>query len=450
MVLFVACGLQMSASAQENSPYSRYGLGDLTPNHNIFTRGMGGISAGVADNTKHVNFSPNLGVNFTNPASLAGLSTTVFDVGVDINYRTLKSTIPAQKFTSANTYVSYLQLAFPLTTPKMAKKDRFWGMSLGIKPLTKINYKIEQGVRRQDIDSTYTLYEGSGGVNQAFVGTGFKIKNFSLGINAGYMFGSKNNSTIVTVIPDSAASVFYSSNSATKTTLGGFFISGGMQYELPLAYDVKDSRIVSKLLRIGVYGNLQQNLKGNSDKVRETVFFDGNGGVLRIDSVYEENGIKGNIKYPTTVGLGLVYQDANWMYGFDIDYSNWSSYRFYGQTDAVQNSITVRAGAQYYPYKLGSQSLKYTKHIKYRAGLYYGSDYINTGTTRPEYGLTLGAGLPLTSLRRKSYPWQYAVLNTAFEVGSRGNKQTNLRESLMRFSIGISMNAAWFQKPKYN
>ena len=40
-VLFVACGLQMRAIAQENSPYSRYGLGDLAPNHNIFTRVWG-------------------------------------------------------------------------------------------------------------------------------------------------------------------------------------------------------------------------------------------------------------------------------------------------------------------------------------------------------------------------------------------------------------------------
>ena len=62
MVLFVACGLQMSAKAQENSPYSRYGLGDLTPNHNVFTRGMGGISAGIAERNV---------INFTNPASLS-------------------------------------------------------------------------------------------------------------------------------------------------------------------------------------------------------------------------------------------------------------------------------------------------------------------------------------------------------------------------------------------
>ena len=46
-VFLVACGLQLTAVAQENSPYSRYGLGDLAPNHNVFSRGMGGISAGL-------------------------------------------------------------------------------------------------------------------------------------------------------------------------------------------------------------------------------------------------------------------------------------------------------------------------------------------------------------------------------------------------------------------
>ena len=58
--------------------------------------------------------------------------------------------------------------------------------------------------------------------------------------------------------------------------------------------------------------------------------------------------------------------------------------------------------------------------------------------------------MPLTSLRRISYTGEYVVLNTALEFGSRGNKQTNLREGITRFSIGISMNARWFQKPKYN
>ncbi len=457
MVLFVACGLQMSASAQENSPYSRYGIGDLTPNHNVFTRGMGGVSAAVADfitldpaNTNKLNTyllqpSNSNGINFTNPASLSSISNTIFDVGVDVDYRILKSTNPAKKFTSANTYVSYLQLAFPLATPKMKKKDIGWGMSLGLKPVSRISYKILENKRNLNInDSTSTLYEGSGGVNQAFVGTGLKIKNFSIGINAGYMFGSKDISEITSIVNDTV--FYYPSNYADKTTFGGFFINGGIQYDLPLAKVGKD---ITKNLRLGVYGNLQQSLNASNDLIRETIIFDANGNQYQLDSVYENN-VKGKIKYPAMIAAGAVYQDANWMIGADFEYGNWANYRFYGQADQVQNNWTVRVGSQYFPANQNKPGRKYFNYVKYRAGFYYGPDYIKTNVNRPEYGFSIGTGMPLTSVKRASYSGGYVVLNTALEFGSRGNKQTNLRESLVRFSIGVSMNARWFLKPKYN
>lgn len=452
IVLIVACGLQMSAFAQENSPYSRYGLGDLTPNHNVFTRGMAGISAGVADFVTFNNYKlpkttklPNSSsINFTNPASLSTIRSTIFDIGTEIDYRILKSSSPAKKFTSANTYVSYLQLAFPLTTAKMDKKGMSWGMSIGLKPVSKINYKIEKNERLTGIDSLNTLYEGSGGLNQAFLGTGFKIRNFSIGINAGYMFGSKNHSSQLTFINDSV--YYYMSNSATKTSFGGFFINGGMQYDIVLKKDDKDN--VLKNLRLGVYGNIQQNLRANSDVTRETIFFDGNGGFFRLDSVYEQ-GVKGTIKYPAMVGLGFAYQDANLLFGADFEYGNWNSYRYLGQVDQVQNNWTIRAGGQYYPLKTGTSAKKYFRFVKYRAGIYYGSDYVNVNKNRPEYGVTLGTGMPLTSLKRRNPYNEFVVLNTALEFGSRGNKQTNLRESLVRFSVGVSMNGAWFQRRKF-
>ncbi len=436
-VLFVACGLQMGANAQENSPYSRYGLGDLTPNHNVFTRGMGGASAAAVDNRS---------INFTNPASLSGITNTIFDVAVAIDFRTLKSTNPAKKFSSVNTSVSYLQIGFPLATAKMRKKEMQWGMSFGIRPVSKINYKIEKNERLTGIDSLNTLYEGSGGVNQAFVGTGLKIKNFSIGFNAGYMFGSKNHSTLLTFINDST--FYYLSNSANKTTFGGFFVNGGLQYDIALAKDVKGN--VTKNLRLGLYGNLQQKLKARADIIRETVFYDPNGGYYRLDSVYEEKDVKGDIKFPAMVGFGLNYQDANWMFAVDLEYGNWSNYRYYGQKDEVKNNLVIRAGTQYYPAKENKPSKKYFNFVKYRAGFYYGSDYINVNKRRPEYGFTLGTGMPLTSLKRISYTGEYVVLNTALEIGNRGNRQTNLRENIVRFSIGVSMNARWFQKPKYN
>jgi hypothetical protein len=438
MVLFVACGLQMSAYAQENSPYSRYGIGDLTPNHNVFTRGMGGISAGIADGNS---------INFTNPASLSAIGNTIFDVGTEIDYRILKSSIPAKKFTSANTYVSYLQMAFPLSTPKMIKKKMFWAMSLGLKPVSKINYKIENNQRLTGIDSLSTLYEGSGGVNQFHLGTGIKYKNLSIGINAGYMFGSKDYSTKLTFINDST--YYYMSNSQNKTTFGGFFINAGLQYDLELAKDAKGN--VIKNLKLGVYGNMQQSLNARNDLIRETFFYDPSGNQFRLDSVYEVKDVKGIIKYPAMIAAGAAYQDAHWLVGADFEYGNWAAYRYYGQTDAVQNNWTVRVGTQYYPAKVNTPVKKYFNFVKYRAGFYYGPDYIKTTTAnRPEYGFTIGTGMPLTSLKRISYTGEYVVLNTGLEFGSRGNKQTNLRETLVRFSIGISMNARWFQKPKYN
>ena len=453
-VLIVACSLQMSAIAQENSPYSRYGLGDLTPNHNVFTRGMGGISAGVADFISFNNpklpkttYLPNSnGINFTNPASLSTVRSTIFDVGTEIDYRILKSSNPAKKFTSANTYVSYLQMAFPLATKKMDKKGMSWGLSLGLKPVSKINYKIEKRERLTGIDSLYTLYEGSGGVNQVNVGTGLKYKNFSIGVNAGYMFGSKDYSTKLTFINDTVQ--YYKSNSENKTTFGGFFVNAGLQYDFIIAKDDKNN--ITKNLRLGIYGNLQQGLNANNDLVRETFFYDAIGNQYQLDSVYAEKNVKGTIKYPAMIAAGAVYQTKNWLVGADFEYGNWAAYRYYGQTDAVQNNWTVRFGGQYYPATINTPVKKYFNFVKYRAGFFYGPDYIKATANRPEYGFTIGTGMPLTTLRRISYTGEYVVLNTGLEFASRGNKQTNLRENIVRFSIGISMNARWFQNRKYN
>ena len=439
-VLFVICGLQFGAKAQENSPYSRYGLGDLTPNRNILSRGMGGIAAGVSNNVYRFETQS---LNFTNPASLANIYNTVFDIGIEADFRTLKSSVPAKKFNSANIYFPYLQLGFPLTTPKMRKKEISWAMSFGLRPVTKINYKVEKNVELfPDSLDLNTLYEGSGGVNQAFIGTGLRIKNFSLGINAGYMFGSKSYSTKLTFLNDTT--FFYLSNSETKTTFGGLFISGGMQYEYILK---KQPGKMPKILRFGLYGNFAQNLRASKDIIRETIYYDPNGGYYRLDSVYENKDVKGKIKFPAMVGVGFIYQDANWFYGADFEYGNWSNYRDYGQADAVKSNWVIRAGAEYLPAKEGAPEKKFFRKSRYRAGLYYGSDYISINKNRPEYGFTLGTGMPLT--RSNNYTGD-VVLNTALEIGNRGNKQTNLRENIVRFSIGISMNARWFLKPKYN
>src|SRR5215211_3591378 len=102
-LLFFA--LPLICFSQENSPYSRYGIGNLIPGGNISNKGMGGISAGVADPAT---------VNFINPASYSNLIYTTLDIGAQVDSRTLKSENPQGKFTANNAIFSYLQLGIPL------------------------------------------------------------------------------------------------------------------------------------------------------------------------------------------------------------------------------------------------------------------------------------------------------------------------------------------------
>ena len=433
--LIIALFISSFVIAQENSPYSRYGVGDLVPNQNIVNRGMGGIAAGYSDFQS---------INFINPASLANLKSTVFDIGADIDIRTLKSNTTPEKYKSVNTLISYLQLGFPIASARMNKKGNYWGVSFGLRPVTRINYKIETS-SRTNIDSLNTLSEGNGGITQANISTGVKIKNFSLGLSTGYSFGNKDYSTKLNFRNDSI--LYYQSNSASITRFGGVFFNAGLQYDIKVKKEA--------LLRLGVYGNLQQNLNAKRDKIDETFNYDDNGGTYTIDTVSYSSGVKGKIKIPATYGAGFTYTDLHWLYGADVEMSNWKNYRYYEQKDAVQNSFTIRMGAQYLPAGLGTATSKYWSFVKYRAGLYYGNDYIKLDSkSRNNYGVTLGAGLPLTKLQRNNYEYFRdgdVMLNAGVEYGSRGNKKSqSLRENIVKFSLGITMSARWFMKPKYD
>ncbi|MEP6712882.1 MAG: hypothetical protein ABJA37_10720 [Ferruginibacter sp.] len=416
--------------AQENSPYSRYGMGDLVPNRNMVSRSMGGIAAGYSDYQS---------LNLNNPASLGFVTTTIFDLGGEISRRTLKSNISPDKFTSTNVFISYLQLGFPIASKKMLQKGNYWGVSFGLRPLTQVNYRIEKNERVTGVDSINTIYEGTGGLNQANISTGIKIKNLSLGVSGGYSFGNKDYSTLIDFKNDSV--IYAKSNSAVQTTITGFFVNVGAQY------DIKTKK---GLLRLGAYANLQQNLKAKRDNINETVAFDGNGGTIAIDTVDFKQNISGTIKIPATYSGGFTYVSKHWVFGADIDFTNWDTYTYYGIKDAVQNSWTIRAGGQYYPAKENTPASKYWSFVKYRAGIYYGPDYIKLNKSRPDYGVTFGVAFPLTSLQRLRFG-EFVTLNTGIEVGARGDKSSqSIRENIARFSFGISMNARWFQKQKYD
>ena len=452
-ILFVSFSLFSFTAlhAQENSPYSRYGLGDIVPGQNIINRGMGGVSAAYSD--YGLVGSP-FNLNITNPASLGNLSNsrnysnTIFDFGGEVDIRTLRSTTSTEKYKATNAVISYLQVGFPISTRKMENKGMTWGLSFGLKPLTRINYKIEQNGRLSTIDSINTLFEGSGGVNQVNVSTGFRKvgkgarKNeFSIGFSTGYTFGTKDYSTRTSLVNDTVA--YYRSNLEVQSRFGGLFLNTGIQYHINTAN--------AGVLRVGLYANLQQKLDARQSTINETFATDGTGSYITIDSVSKTNDVKGEVIIPATFGTGFTYQTKKkrWLLGADFEYTSWNGYRYYNDKDIVANSWIIKAGAEFTPPVKANS--KYWSNVKYRAGFYFGPDYIKLGKTRNQYAATVGASFPLTTPKSITFRGEYVALNTSIEAGGRGNKQSiGLRENFVRINFGISMNARWFQKRKYD
>ena len=413
----------LSANAQtENSPYSRYGLGDVLPSQNILNRAMGGVSAAYSD--FHT-------VNFLNPASYSKLKYTTLDFGVEVDNRTLRALDPPRKFSSSSPIVSYLQLGIPLAM----KKD--WGMNIGLRPLTRINYKIERNERLTGIDSLNTLFEGNGGAYEVYTGTGFGIKNFSVGVNIGYLFGSKNFSTRKTFIPDSSEVFYYQSNHETQANYNGLLLNGGIQWAGKLNKNT--------LLRLGAFGNLKKNLNASKDIIRETFQYNSTtGAVDSLDVASNQKGIEGKVDYPSTLGGGFIFdKPGKWMIGADITVTNWDDYRFFGEADQVQSSWKLHVGGQIIP-KAGKNYLSY---VAYRAGFQYGKDYIKIDKDLPVWGFSAGASFPM---RKAAYTNQFSMINLGIELGQRGNKDNLVRESFFRFSVGLSLSDLWFVKRKYD
>jgi hypothetical protein len=435
-----------TSEAQENSPFSRYGLGEFFNNQHIVSRSLGGLSAAYADG---LNNNVGQSLNFNNPATYSGMYLITFDIGLTIDSRTLRSTNPLGKFTSNNFFPSYIALGVPLNRAKGL------GLAFGLKPQSRISYSVESFTRIAG-DSLQTLYEGSGGLNQAFVGIGKKWKTFSMGFNTGYNFGRKEISTRKTFLNDTVS--YYQSNSATTTNFGGVFLSGGLQYEVSLQKKVNTGAKTSEntLLRFGVTGTLQQNLSATQNISRQTFIY-GPSGDIKVDSISEQDNIKGKILLPATYAAGVtLHKTATnsrgifelWSIGLEYTSTQWTKYRFYDQSDKLANSWQAKLGIQFSPDPLSGRG--YWSNVNYRAGAYLGKDYINAdGNGLKMYGVSFGAGLPIRKWR-VGYDEQFTVLNTALQFGKRGSGANNITETYAQFSVGISLSDLWFVKRRYD
>ena len=432
-----------SVHAQDNSPYSRYGLGNLYPQMNVINRGMGGVSAAYSD-----VFS----INYNNPASYAGFQVfqeqrskkvssgrVILDAALTFNSRNLSEPNTTRSFTANDLLFSHVYVGIPI------RKN--WGLTFGIRPISRISYNIMRSERLRTpngelLDSTFTNYTGTGGSFLPSIGTGFGTDHFRLGANIGYLFGKKQLSTRRGFINDS---IQYAAADLTNNyNFGDLFFNVGTQVLIDLSK--------TSVLRLGASGNWKQTLSGTQDILRQTYTLNSTSGQeIQIDSVFQQSNVAGNVVYPSTYTAGFMLDIApgqrtsGWNIGADYAAGKWNDFRFFGSPDRVQNNWELRVGAHVTP---SENAIQNGKLKSYRFGFFTGRDYIKVGEDLPVYGVTLGLGLPLRNYSRLSN--QATILNFGFEYSRRGNDQNVIKEDLFRVSLGLNFTDFWFGKRKYD
>lgn len=430
----------IGAEAQENSPYSRYGWGNLVPSTPIATRGMGGIGIGYVDFDARYDFKfqypHSQTVNFLNPASYSRLKITSFDLGFEVENQILREQNVTDKYKATFANISYLQLGIPLS------RKRSFAMVFGLRPISRINYNIRSYTREINpvtggsIDSTLTIYEGTGGSYQAYTGFGKAFGKLSLGVNVGYFFGTKDNSTKKNFINDSVT--YYKGNYQTKINFGGIFMQTGAQFATRLG---SSTRLV-----LGATASFKKDYNAKRNLVRETFEYDGSGGIIAKDSVYKEIDVPGKVTFPGSYGVGFtIEKEDKWLLGADYITTNWDDFAIYGQKDSVTANWKVKVGGQFIPNAFGPN---FWGRVAYRIGFNYGPDYIRYRNEElKQYTVSVGFGLPVRPARFSN---QYTNINLGFEFGRRGNNNTAMKENLFRLSLGLTLSDLWFVKRKYD
>jgi len=421
IVLAVTClfiSLQATfAQSSISSPYSHYGIGDINIINNVRNKSMGSLAYGMRG---FYNVNPQNPASYTSFDSLS----FVFEGAFNSNFTTLKTTGLSDQAASAG--LSYLYFGFPVT--------KWLKMSFGAMPFSMVGYKILEEFTDPAIGKANYYYEGDGGLNQYYLGAGFRLhENFSVGANLIYLAGKLQRSRLLN-FPDSVVIL----NTRVKNT---FHISD-FSYSIGVQFHKKYNK--NTTLTIGGVAGNGNRLKATQERLSETLF----GGINNNYEVFKDTieyvtDIKGHMTLPLFIAGGFTYEKTDKLtLGADFNYGFWENFRLFDQSDSLKNSFRFNAGAEFIPDN--SSISKYWQKLRYRAGFSYNQTYLNLKNTMiSDLGFAFGIGLPL---RR-----QAATLNFGAEIGSRGTTKNNLiQENYFRFHFGVSITERWFIKRKYN
>ena len=421
--------ISVCVSAQDGtygaySPYSIYGIGDISQEGTAFNKSMGGV--GLA--TRNRRF-----INYLNPAAVTARDSLSFMA--DFGLQQSNKVYSQGKLKSAhNTFNIYnFVMSFPIY--------RSSAFMVGITPFSDVGYdfssiETDPNIIGQTGNISYDSY-GTGSVYQVFAGAGVTFwKRLSLGAEAIYYFGNIDKVTNMDYSNSSYRSVNSGSDLMVRGTTGKF----GLQYEQKLGGDVS--------MIIGATYRLSTSLKGtalnyryaNQDSVTDT---------LKNESADLR---KAGLRIADELGVGISFKGGEkWSAEFNYLRSDWrnsgfdsaSGFSVKSDTETFSSAVSqsFRAGFEIVPNR--NDIRYYLRRCAYRAGVYYDQSYYKlNGNNVNSMGITLGVTLPVFRL--------YNGLTLGVDLGQRASTRNNMiRERYATFVVGFNIHDIWFQKVQY-
>ena len=427
---------------KQNSPLSRFGLGDPLDQFHAAQAGMGGLQATYQD-AFHLNLQ--------NPASLASLQATSFEIGLYARNSELSDASG-----SANTWqgnIRYIALGFPLRNPVNLSLDRLlnsWngGMAFSLAPTTLVGYDLElKGNVDSELGSTSNRLKGTGGAYRFSWSNALRYRGLSGGVNVNYNFGKITNSRVLSFdsIPAALTTEF-----TEDFSISGFNIGYGLQYAFNFTELNEQGEKVAngKRILVGANGVLGGSVDTNSDLLSSRVIAIRTVGLNTIvisDTLSSQEGVRGRADLPASYTFGLAYEEVNRLYiGVEYGRQQYGSYTNDAQPETLADVTRLAAGIQYIPDVSSFGS--YWEQVRYRAGVRIEDDPRTIdGEQARRNAVTVGVGMPIRLPRQ-----QVSFLDLAVEYGKFGVPDV-LDETYVQFTLGFSLNDnSWFFQRKLN
>ncbi len=416
---FVLATLTTSAFAQSttNSPYSQFGLGDLTDQSVSFNKGMNGVGLGMHRGNE---------VNPMNPASYSSIDSLTFLFDAGMSGQITNYSENGKKFSAKSGGFDYVSALF--------RAFKNVGVSFGVLPYSNIGYDYLQTGILDDRDETEVAsqYEGEGGLHQMYIGAGIRpIKPLSVGFNLSYLWGDYSRS--MATVESSNLSVLAKEY---RADISSYKLDFGVQFDLPL--NKKDYLTLAAVWSPG------HSLKSDPECLIANV----KTSIAKADTTTYT--ISDGLKIPTTFGFGIAYHHAqNLRVGADLHIQKWGSVDYPSYTAGVyalksgllKDSYRLNLGGEWTPNPMARSVFK---RIQYRAGVgmvtpYY---YINGKEGPKELSASIGFGIPIANGYNNR-----SVLHISGQFVRR-SADNLIKENMFRLNIGFTFNEKWFAKWK--